>query len=137
MDDDATRPRDEVLRELRGVLTHLRTSGGRGVPAPMLARLASELGALGLTLDLDAAEQLGQPMVVLRVAADTTPAPCFDTLTPRELEVAELVAAGLRNADVALALGIRVSTVKDHVHRILHKTGLDGRAQVAAAWRGG
>ena len=61
----------------------------------------------------------------------------FSVLSPRELEVAELVAAGLRNGEIAQRLYISLATVKDHVHRILSKTGLDGRAQVAAAWRGG
>lgn len=60
--------------------------------------------------------------------------PLFDALSPREREVAGLVAAGLRNRDIALALGIKVATVKDHVHRILHKSGLDSRAHVAAIW---
>lgn len=57
-------------------------------------------------------------------------------LTAREREVAELVADGLTNVQVARGLGIEVGTVKDHVHAILRKTGLPGRAAVAAAWHG-
>jgi DNA-binding NarL/FixJ family response regulator len=55
-------------------------------------------------------------------------------VSAREREVAGLVAAGLRTKDIALALGIAVGTVKDHVHRILDKTGLDSRAGIAALW---
>lgn len=44
------------------------------------------------------------------------------------------MAVGLRNKDIGLALGIALGTVKDHVHRVLDKTGLDSRAAVAAAW---
>ncbi|MEM7352381.1 MAG: response regulator transcription factor [Acidobacteriota bacterium] len=42
-------------------------------------------------------------------------------LTPREAEVLELVAAGLRNKEIALRLAIKLPTVKNHVHKILDK----------------
>ena len=58
-------------------------------------------------------------------------------LTAREQEVATLVAAGYSNRQVALALSIRLSTVKDHVHAILSKSGFESRAQLIAAWYGG
>jgi DNA-binding NarL/FixJ family response regulator len=60
----------------------------------------------------------------------------FDALTPREFEVATLVAAGFSNAQIAEALFISVATVKDHVHAILAKTDLESRSEVAAAWYG-
>jgi FixJ family two-component response regulator len=44
-------------------------------------------------------------------------------LTPREAEVAGLVAAGLLNKQVALQLGIREQTVKVHRARAMHKLG--------------
>lgn len=46
------------------------------------------------------------------------------------------MAAGLSNRQIADALFISLATVKDHVHAILTKTGLDSRSQVAAAWYG-
>ena len=42
-------------------------------------------------------------------------------LTPRESEVLRLVAAGLRNKEIALRLEIKLPTVKNHVHKILDK----------------
>jgi DNA-binding NarL/FixJ family response regulator len=51
----------------------------------------------------------------------------------REREVAALVAEGLSNKQIAARLFISLATVKDHVHRILKKTGLPNRAAVAAA----
>ncbi len=60
----------------------------------------------------------------------------FDALSPREFEVATLVAAGFSNAQIAEALFISVGTVKDHVHAILVKTDLRSRSEVAAAWYG-
>lgn len=59
----------------------------------------------------------------------------FACLTPRERDVAKLLAAGRSNKDVAAELCLSVATVKDHVHNILRKTGLRSRAAVAAAWR--
>ncbi|MCB9676299.1 MAG: hypothetical protein H6737_14345 [Alphaproteobacteria bacterium] len=126
--------RTAALTELRTILAEIRGSGTRAVPAVRLAAVRQRLGAVGVHVDFDAAESLGAPMVVVSVSP--RPAACLATLTPREREVAELVATGLRNQDIALALGISVGTVKDHVHRILAKSGLDGRAAVAAAWRG-
>ena len=64
------------------------------------------------------------------------PDPRFDSLTPREYEVATLVAAGFTNRQIADALFISVATVKDHVHAVLKKTELASRSEVAACWYG-
>jgi DNA-binding CsgD family transcriptional regulator len=53
-------------------------------------------------------------------------------LTPRELEVATLMARGLRNRDIARALVITPKTAANHVQRVLDKLGLASRAEVAA-----
>jgi DNA-binding NarL/FixJ family response regulator len=45
-------------------------------------------------------------------------------LSPREREVALLVARGLSNKEVARELGLSEGTVKAHVHSILQKLGL-------------
>ena len=62
-------------------------------------------------------------------AAPTGPA---GRLTPREAEVVDLVARGLTNKEIALALGIGVATVKTHVHHILGKLRLRRRSQLIA-----
>lgn len=123
----------DALARLKEALAEVRRCQGRRVPREVLARLGAALPpGIAMTIDFEAAEVLGHPMVVLRPRGE--PNPIFDELSPREREVAGLVATGLRNKDVALALGISVATVKDHVHRILVKTGLDGRAGIARAW---
>ena len=53
-------------------------------------------------------------------------------LSPRELEVAALVAAGLSNREIAARLTITPSTAGVHVGHILDKLGLHTRAQIAA-----
>lgn len=52
-------------------------------------------------------------------------------LTPREFEVVELLGRGLSNAEIARQLCIELATVKNHVHHILDKVGVDRRDQVA------
>jgi DNA-binding CsgD family transcriptional regulator len=53
-------------------------------------------------------------------------------LTPRELEVARLVAEGLTNRQLAVRLGITERTAETHVDHILTKLDFAGRAQIAA-----
>ena len=53
-------------------------------------------------------------------------------LTPREREVASLIAEGLTNGQLAERLYISPKTAAVHVSNILMKLGLGGRAEVAA-----
>ena len=52
-----------------------------------------------------------------------------DELTPREVEVLKLIAAGLSNREIAAQLVLSGATVKTHVNRIFSKTGARDRAQ--------
>ncbi len=52
-------------------------------------------------------------------------------LTPRESQVLELVRQGMRNREIATALGIRPGTVKIHLRHIFEKTGIHGRFSLA------
>ncbi|MEO7336051.1 MAG: helix-turn-helix transcriptional regulator [Caldimonas sp.] len=64
--------------------------------------------------------------------------PDHEPLTPRELEVFELVGKGLSNRDIAGVLGISAHTAKYHVGQILAKVGAATRAEaVSEGLRGG
>lgn len=53
-------------------------------------------------------------------------------LSPREREVADLVAEGLTNRQIAAALYIAERTAENHVQHILTKLGFNRRSQIAA-----
>jgi DNA-binding CsgD family transcriptional regulator len=55
-----------------------------------------------------------------------------DDLSPREIEVADLVAEGLSNPAIARRLYLSRPTVASHVAHILAKLGFSSRAQIAA-----
>lgn len=61
------------------------------------------------------------------------PAPNFGSaLTDREEQVLALVARGMTNREIAVALVIAENTVKNHLRNILSKLHLDNRVQAAA-----
>lgn len=55
----------------------------------------------------------------------------FEPLTPRQMEVLELVTRGLTNKEIALRLGISHQTVKNHMTAILRKLRCQDRTQAA------
>ena len=58
----------------------------------------------------------------------------FSLLTPRELEVAALIAEGLSNREIAARLFLSDGTVRNHISMILEKTGLQHRTQIAVRY---
>jgi DNA-binding CsgD family transcriptional regulator len=130
----------DALRRLRETVRRIRNLPRGPLPVKDLLDLASAapVGS-GVTIDFEASRDLGDALIVVRVPA-TQRQPMFDArlamLTPREREVAELVARGLSNKRIADRLRIAASTVKDHLHNILQKTAFPNRAAIAAACRG-
>jgi DNA-binding NarL/FixJ family response regulator len=94
--------------------------------------------AAGAALPLEAA--IAEADALLRSLEEapepTTPSapavPVPGGLSPRELEVVRLLAAGQSNQEIADELVVSHSTAVTHVRNILTKLGLDSRAAVAA-----
>jgi DNA-binding NarL/FixJ family response regulator len=90
------------------------------------------------TLEFEAAraafEQLGAAPDLARVDAHTAGAAPTDThgLSPRELEVLRLVAAGKSNKEIAVALVVSEHTVARHVQNIFTKLRVSSRTAAAA-----
>jgi len=101
--------RREAADRLRAAHTALTDLGA----TPYLARCDRELSACGLT-----------PMK--RSRPDPT------RLTPQERSVADLVASGMTNREVAAELLVSVKTVEVHLTRIYAKLGITSRGQLGA-----
>jgi DNA-binding NarL/FixJ family response regulator len=50
-------------------------------------------------------------------------------LTERERTVLALMAAGLSNQEIALQIGVKLSTIKTHVNHVFSKLGVKRRVQ--------
>lgn len=78
------------------------------------------------------------PSTPIGEQAPASPQDFPDELTPREVEVLILIAAGLSNSEIADKLVLSNATVKTHINRIFYKTGARDRAQaVRYAYRHG
>lgn len=107
-----------------------------------LVRRAIEAGATSFlfkTVDVDAFANAvrmtaaGQSTLAPGVAAHLLSRPkTIGNLTHREEEVADLLAAGLSNADIARDLHMSVFTVKNHVRNILMKLQVQSRTEAAS-----
>ena len=87
-------------------------------------------------MELEAARQvfarLGAAPDVARVDALSGRTEAPDGLSPRELEVVRLIAAGRTNAGIAADLFLSEKTVARHVSNIFGKLGVGTRTAVAA-----
>jgi DNA-binding CsgD family transcriptional regulator len=89
---------------------------------------------------LERFDALGAARWAEKVAADLARLPGrrpakSDGLTTREGEVAELVAAGLTNKEVAARLFVSVRTVEATLSRVYEKLGVRSRTELAARLR--
>lgn len=57
-----------------------------------------------------------------------------EILTPKEIEIIELVSRGLHNKEIASSLGLNVRTVEFHVSNILPKLGVSKRFEAVLQW---
>ncbi len=64
------------------------------------------------------------------------PARYISELTPRERQVAELIARGFTNPQIAAELTITRETTKTHVSNILSKLGVSSRIEVRSIMAG-
>lgn len=55
-------------------------------------------------------------------------------LSPRQKEIAKLVTEGLRNCDIAAALGVSTDSLKNYLREIYDLTGHSNRTTLALWW---
>ncbi|MDX2216017.1 MAG: LuxR C-terminal-related transcriptional regulator [Oculatellaceae cyanobacterium bins.114] len=90
----------------------------------------ADLSALCLHLSTRLAELRSKSVSEL-TGSDAT-ASVKDRLTPREIQIAELVAQGLTNAQIGTTLWITEHTVKQALKRMFRKLEVSSRAELAA-----
>lgn len=142
--------------DLDGAIAHLERSRDGLADLPVPFQQARTLLALGgvlrrarrrrearqaLERALASFEELGAPLWADRARGELERiggrAGAASGLTASELRVAELVAEGLSNKEVAAALTISTRTVENHLARIYDKLGVRTRTALAAHLVGG
>jgi LuxR family maltose regulon positive regulatory protein len=105
----------------------LRQAAARGIAPGYVSKLVSAL---------DEEEQRDRGAEGRPPQHPCTPAPLLiEPLSERELEVLDLIAAGLSNREIADRLFIAVSTVKTHINNIYRKLDVSKRTQAVARAR--
>lgn len=72
---------------------------------------------------------------VYAFAAEANPDATTEMLSPREIEILELIVAGMTNQQIASRLTLSLPTVKNHVHRLITKMGVASRSEAVAVYR--
>ncbi|HEX5415586.1 MAG TPA: tetratricopeptide repeat protein [Chloroflexota bacterium] len=138
----AQRQPDHAI-QLAEAAAQLRAAHGTPAPPEDREQLRRSLDAARQALGLDAEFSAAPPLSsdeAIKLALETLPAPSSRAptttladfpLTPRQREVAGLVARGLTNQQIADALVISARTAETHVQQILAKLSLASRAQLA------
>lgn len=108
-------------------------------PCERLVEVLAEVTRGESFVEPPVALELLQRLVELRQRLKRADPYIFDSepeeLTPRQLEVLELVATGCTNQEIAEQLAISVGTVKNHVHAILEALKVSSREAAAQAYR--
>jgi DNA-binding NarL/FixJ family response regulator len=128
LSDDPTLPAQLSRAGLRGWACLARDTDGDQLD---LAVRSVEAGLVLLDLPIASAS-------LAPVANLVAPAPASEALTPRELQVLQLVAQGLPNKGIARRLGISENTAKFHVASVCGKLSASSRTEAVtiAARRG-
>ena len=112
----------------RVISLHVRTEK-HGAPVPV-AEVVGRVGG-GLEGDIHAHRSSRAVLVIDPGAGNGY------CLSPRELQIARLVASGATNRAIADALEISLWTVSTHLRRVFAKTGVASRAEMVAELFGG
>lgn len=111
------------------------THEGNAWIEPTVARVVLEQMQSGqlsdLVMDVEAPEPIHDTRAIEALDEDTQQMVDSSSLTPKELEVLELIVAGCNNAQIAERLYVTVGTVKTHVRSILNKLCANDRTQAA------
>ena len=129
----------ETSNALRSAERHAREREALQCIETLLEELSTYSAAIPAQRIVEGQEVLldvslnGLRCVVLRSAADALRV----KLSPREQEIARMVAKGYPNKTIAAVLEISTWTVNTHLRRMFAKLGVHSRAALIAKWLGG
>ena len=117
-------------------------SGADDSELPERARAAGLVAFLPKSLEMEALYQAllkiarGEPLFLdqLHSTQPDTAAPEFG-LTPRQMDVLNMLASGKSNKEIAADMGIAAATVKNHLETIFEKMGVSNRMQAVMVAR--
>ncbi|MFD9303398.1 AAA family ATPase [Streptomyces sp. NPDC060048] len=123
-----------ALREAQSLLlgAPFMKASGDGPRAAAMWHRGSHLASAGGARLLAGLAELVRPAVFEGPTALAAPVDVLATLTPREREIAELVAKGLTSQAIASELYLSRRTVESHLARIYRKTAVSSRAALAS-----
>lgn len=103
----------------------------------LLERARQGLGTKWFDEGFEAGQRMSPANLVMLALGEGKPKPLKQdrdetSLTKRERQVAEFVAQGMSNKEIAKTLVISVRTVDSHVENTMRKLGFNSRAQIAA-----
>lgn len=130
--DDAAEPTRRALAAFLALAMPVDAAEARLELARSIAVAAPEAAADEARVARAAFDQLGAAPASASAGALLTGLGTAVRLSPRELEVLELVARGLTNARIAATLVITEKTAGHHVSNILAKLGVSNRTEAAA-----
>ena len=92
-----------------------------------LLKNAMDLELVDAVKQVAAGREVRDPRLAIEPEAGEKPAP---TLTPRELEVLQLIVMGKSNKDIAVVLGLSANTVGVHRANIMQTLGIHNTAEL-------
>jgi LuxR family maltose regulon positive regulatory protein len=139
---DTTRSLDSLIRALSLAEPegYVRTFVDEGEPmATLLSDVRFSVARSRGAAASISPEYVGKLLTILeQTPPKQTPAgvePLAEPLSERELEVLRLVAAGMKNAEIAKDLFVVVGTIKSHLNSIYRKLGVSSRTQALSRAR--
>jgi predicted ATPase/DNA-binding CsgD family transcriptional regulator len=135
--------RHERAARLLGVASGCWAYTGSGLTEPWqvfhdtaLGELTRRMGDTRLAAEMEAGRQLDQVRAMSFALEDVVVPPALAgsplRVSPRELEVAGLIAEGCANREIGERLFLSPRTVETHVQHLMNKLGVGSRSEIAA-----
>jgi DNA-binding CsgD family transcriptional regulator len=131
----AVAPADSVPSPVSALANFARRRAAAGDPQPDVVAIPTPSGWITLHASLPEGRGSGQVAIVLeRAASPQTTAMRLEVegVTPREREIARLLAQGRSNAEIAETLVLSPYTVQDHIKSLFEKTRVGSRQELVA-----